>query len=134
MKGSTRMKSIQELVKEMGALPTGSRALGYWKPDSDYDYFLQWEFGLESDLAKLGFCPRAACYSDPEVVGTMTHPDEKIDVIFVENIQARRDIMDALDRPGNKTWLAKMLPYERKDLWDVLVRAHRKGREKGKAA
>jgi hypothetical protein len=106
----------------MGAIPCGSRELGYAREDSDYDYYLEWRFGLETTLSALGFEPTGPDYIDPQTIGSMRHRTDKVDVILVSDIDLRKDIIAALKRYSGREWLGKIPHGNAYDFWSVLVR------------
>lgn len=106
----------------MGAIPCGSRELGYAREDSDYDYYLEWRFGLEAQLTVLGFEPTGPDYIDPQTIGTMRHRTDKADVILVTDIQLRKDILTELKRYSGSLWMVNIPHAYAYDFWSVLVR------------
>lgn len=110
------------LEEKLKALPCGSRALGYGKVDSDFDYYVQWGFGVETKLAAQGFEPVDSSYTDPTIVGVMRHRTDKIDVLLVEDLKIQKRILDLLKHSSPHLWVSKIPEGNMYDFWTVLVR------------
>lgn len=109
------------LETQFAALLAGSRALGYARDDSDYDYFVQWQFGVEHRLTNIGFRPIDSSYLDPTIVGVLRNECQSVDVILVRNLKVQTRIMKLLAHSSAHLWVSKIPEGNMYDFWTVLV-------------